>query len=98
FGDPPEVLTNPNPRFVWSGDGGAPAGGGEYRVRVVPVEGAASAEDAIQGFASWEGTASVPTAIYPGAVSAIPLLPGGTYAWQVVREVRTSTGIERLAS
>ena len=98
FGETPEIVTNTTPRFVWSSDGGAVGGGGEYRIRVVPVEGAASAEDAIQQFASWDATTNATQAIYPGSVSAIPLAPGGTYAWQIVRQVRGSAGEELLTS
>jgi hypothetical protein len=98
FGESPELLTNPTPRFLWSSDAGLTAVSSEYRIRVVPVDGAASPEDAIQQFAAWEATTSANTAVYPGSASAIPLIAGGTYAWQVVREVRGSAGGELLAS
>jgi hypothetical protein len=98
FGDTPEVVTSSTPRFVWSADAGVVSGGGDYRIRVVPVDGAATAEDAIQQFASWEASTRATTAIYPGSVSAIPLQPGGTYAWQIVRDVRASSGTEQIAS
>jgi hypothetical protein len=98
FGDTPELLTNANPRFVWSSDGGPGLGGSEYRIRVVPVDGAASAEDAIQQFASWDATTNATQILYPGSVSAIPLEPGVTYVWQIVRQVRGSTGEELLSS
>ena len=98
FGETPQIVTTPNPRFLWSADAGVVSGGGTYRIRVVPVDGAASAEDAVEGFASWEATTNAPTALYPGSVSAIPLRPGETYAWQVVREIRSSSGTELLES
>jgi hypothetical protein len=98
FGETPELVTNTTPRFLWSSDAGVVSGGGEYQIRVVPVDEAASAEDAIQQFASWEATTRATTAIYPGSVSAIPLQPGGTYVWQVVREVRGSSGTELISS
>lgn len=98
FGDTPEILSGQTPRFVWSSDAGMASGGGEYTIRVVRVEAAASAEDAIQGFANWEGMTTATTALYPGSVSAIPLEPGGTYAWQVVRAVRSSAGTDPLES
>ena len=71
FGETPQIVTTPNPRFLWSADAGVVSGGGTYRIRVVPVDGAASAEDAVEGFASWEATTNAPTALYPGSVSAI---------------------------
>ncbi len=52
----------------------------------------------MEGFASWEATTNAPTALYPGSVSAIPLRPGETYSWQVVREIRSSSGTELLES
>lgn len=91
FGDSPEVVTGTSPRFQWNSDEGL-AAGGTYRIRVVPASAAASAEEAMQGFASWEATTNTTTALYPGAVSAIPLTPGGTYAWQVTRKVQSSGG------
>jgi hypothetical protein len=98
YGETPEVVTNSTPRFLWSSDAGVVAGGGVYRIRVVPVDGAASPEDAIEQYASWEATTPATTAIYPGSAAAIPLVPGGTYAWQIVREVRGSTGTELISS
>lgn len=98
FGDPPPVVATPSPRFQWTPDEGLVAAGAEYRLRVVPVNGAASPEEAIQGFAAWEATTSATSALYPGSVTALPLQPGGTYAWQVIRRVRTSGGSEDIAS
>jgi hypothetical protein len=46
----------------------------------------------MQSFPNWDATTSASTALYPGSVSAIPLAPGKTYAWQVTREIRTSGG------
>lgn len=98
FGDLPERVTSPSPRFVWSSDDGVAGGLGTYRLRVVPVGAAASPDEAMQGFASWETTTSASSAIYPGSASAIPLAPGQIYAWQVTREVRTSGGTSEIAS
>ena len=98
FGETPEIVTTRNPRFQWSTDAGLALAGSDYRIRVVPADGSASAEDAIQGFATWEERTTATMVVYPGAASAIPLEPGRTYAWQVVRELRTSTGTELLAS
>ena len=91
-------MTTRNPRFQWSTDAGRALAGGNCRIRVVPADGSVSAEDAIQGFATWEQQTTATTEVYPGAASAIPLQPGSTYAWQVVRELLTSTGTELLAS
>ena len=98
FGDQPEVVNASAPRFQWSTDEGLIGGSQQYRIRVVPVDAAASPEEAMQGFASWDAVTSATTAIYPGSVSAIPLVPGSTYAWQVTREVLTSGGTQSLAS
>jgi hypothetical protein len=96
FGDIPEVVTG-TPRFQWTTDGG-PAPAARYRLRVVPASASSSAEEAMQGFASWETETNASTALYPGEVTAIPLQPGGTYAWQVVRLVSTSGGDVSIAS
>jgi hypothetical protein len=98
-GDPPLRVTSPSPRFIWSTDGTITgAGQATYTLRVVRADGAASAEEAMQGFASWQTVTSQTSAIYPGSAAALPLEPGGTYAWQVTREVRTSGGVERVES
>jgi hypothetical protein len=97
-GDAPTLVTTPSPRFVWSSDG--PVGGtpATYSLKVVRADGAASGEEAMQGFASWQTVTSQTTAIYPGSAAALPLEPGGTYAWQVTRDVRTTAGVERVES
>ena len=98
FGDQPEVVNASAPRFQWSTDEGLVGGSQQYRIRVVPANASASPEEAMQGFASWEAVTSATTAIYPGSVSAIPLVPGNTYAWQVTRDVLTSGGTQLLDS
>jgi len=102
-GDSPPLVNTPAPRFLWSTDG--PVGGttgsalpGVYRLKVVRADGAASGEEAMQGFASWETQTSSTSEIYPGAASALPLEAGATYAWQVIRQINTSSGIEELQS
>ena len=97
FGDPAPVLATPSPRFLWSVDAGA-GSLGSYRLRVSRADGAGSAEEAMQGFAVWEHETGGTTAQYPASVEAIRLEPGGTYVWQVVREVRTSSGTELVES
>jgi hypothetical protein len=89
------VLTS-NPRFQWTADEGLV--GGIYGIRVAPADGAASPEEAMQAFPSWDAPVSSTTALYPGGVTAIPLAPGRTYAWQITREVRTSGGTAYLSS
>jgi hypothetical protein len=97
--EPPPTLTSPSPRFLWSIDAaGGPEQGGVNRLRVARADGAASAQEAITGFAAWEAVIEGTSALYPGAGTAARLEPGGTYAWQVVREVRTSGGVERIES
>lgn len=98
FGEPPPVVTSPSPRFLWTAGAGLVAGGGPYRLRVVRADGAASAEEAMQGFAAWEDVTDATSAVYPGSSAALRLEPGATYAWQVVREVRTSGGVDELES
>src|SRR5207253_1528573 len=59
---PPEVL-GPTPRFLWSAQG--EAAGGSYRLRVVKVDGAGSAVEALQsGFAAWEARVQGTSALY----------------------------------
>jgi hypothetical protein len=98
-GDAPLIVTTPSPRFMWSTDG-LPSGLGNatYTLRVVRADGAASAEEAMQGFASWQTVTTQTSAIYPGSAQALPLEAGATYAWQVTRDVPTSDGVERLES
>jgi hypothetical protein len=98
-GSSPPVISTPSPRFLWSADGDVTgAGAATYRLTVARADGAASGEEAMQGFASWQTVTTGTTAFYPGSAEALPLEPGATYAWQVTREVRTSAGIEQLES
>jgi hypothetical protein len=93
----PPVVLGPTPRFVWSADGEAP--GARYRVRVVKVDGAGSAVEALQaGFPAWDATVTGTSAFYPASVQALRLEPGATYAWQVTRELRTSGGNDGVES
>ena len=93
---PPEVL-GPTPRFLWSADGEVPAA--RYRIRVVKVDGAGSAVEALQsGFPVWDATIAGTSAFYPASAQALRLEPGSTYAWQVTRELRTSGGTEPVES
>jgi hypothetical protein len=103
IGEPPPLLLNPTPRFLWSMDAQArgessAAGLQQFRLRVVRADGATTPEEAMQGFPAWETFTSGTSALYPGSAVALRLEPGGTYAWQVTREVRTSTGTERVES
>lgn len=98
FGESPEVLTNPAPRFNWTADVGLAAAGSRYRLKVAPADGAASPEEAMQQFPAWDATLTATSALYPGSVSARPLEAGKTYAWQVTREVPTSGGSQFIAS
>lgn len=98
-GSSPPVVTTPSPRFLWSSDGDVTgAGPASYRLSVARADGAASGEEAMEGFASWQTVTTGTSAFYPGSAEALPLEPGATYAWQVTREVRTSAGIEQLLS
>jgi hypothetical protein len=95
-GAPPRVP-GPTPRFLWSADGESSAA--RYRLRVVRVDGEGSAVEALQaGFPVWETVTSATSALYPASAQAIPLEPGGTYAWQVTRDVGTSGGAEPVES
>lgn len=95
-GAPPRVP-GPTPRFLWSADGESSAA--RYRLRVVRVDGEGSAVEAVQaGFPVWETVTSATSALYPASAQAIPLEAGGTYAWQVTREVGTSGGDEPVES
>lgn len=98
FGETPELLTNPAPRFQWTSDVGLSKTGGSFRIKVVPADGAASPEEAMQQFPNWDATVTATTALYPGSVSAKPLEAGKTYAWQVTREVKTSGGSQYINS
>lgn len=95
-GAPPRVP-GPTPRFLWSADG--ESAGARYRLRVVRVDGEGSATEALQGgFPVWETVTSATSALYPASSQAIPLEAGGTYAWQVTREVATTGGAEPVES
>ena len=98
FGETPELLTSTAPRFQWTSDVGLSSTGGTDRIKVVPADGAASPEEAMQQFPNWDATTTATTALYPGSVSAKPLEAGKTYAWQVTREVRTSGGSQFINS
>jgi hypothetical protein len=93
----PPIVPGPTPRFLWSAEGGSSAA--RYRLRVVRVDGEGSAVEAVQaGFPVWETVTSLTSAFYPASAQAIRLEPGGTYAWQVTREVGTSGGDELVES
>jgi hypothetical protein len=95
-GAPPRVP-GPTPRFLWSAGGESSVA--RYRLRVVRVDGEGSAAEAVQaGFPVWETVTSATSALYPASAQAIPLEPGGTYAWQVTRDVGTSGGAELVES
>jgi hypothetical protein len=98
-GDAPLIVTTPSPRFMWSTDGvSSGMGSATYTLRVVRADGAGSAEEAMQGFASWQTVTTQTSVIYPGSAEALPLEAGATYAWQVTREVRSTDGVERIES
>jgi hypothetical protein len=99
FGARPPVVAGPAPRFVWSaGAGAGAAGAAQYRLRVVRADDAASPDEAMAGYAAWEAVTPATTALYPAGADALRLEAGATYAWQVLREVRTSGGTESVAS
>jgi hypothetical protein len=99
FGGFLPVVAISTPQFFWSTDALDPALTANFMIKVVRVEEAASAEEAISGFAAWEsGMDNQTTTIYPASVEAIPLEPGATYAWQIKRLVDTSGGIRELES
>jgi hypothetical protein len=94
---PPPSVPGPTPRFLWSADG--ETAGARYRLRVVRVDGEGSAVEAVQGgFAVWETATTATSALYPASAQALRLEPGGTYAWQVTRELGTSGGDEAIES
>lgn len=94
---PPPLVPGPTPRFLWSSDGESSAA--RYRLRVVRVDGEGSAVEAVQaGFPVWETVTPATSALYPASVQALRLEPGGTYAWQVTRELGTSAGAEPIES
>ncbi|HEU0012930.1 MAG TPA: hypothetical protein VFQ45_04565 [Longimicrobium sp.] len=94
---PPPTVPGPTPRFLWSSGGESPTA--QYRLRVVRVDGEGSAVEAVQaGFPVWEAVTSATSALYPASAAALRLEPGGTYAWQVTRELGTSGGAEPVES
>jgi hypothetical protein len=94
---PPPVVPGPTPRFLWSSDGESSAA--RYRLRVVRVDGEGTAVEAVQaGFPAWETVTPATSALYPASAQALRLEPGGTYAWQVTRELGTSGGGEPIES
>jgi hypothetical protein len=98
-GQAPTIVNTATPRFTWSPDEASDVLGSPlYSLRIVKADGAASGEEAMDGFASWETVTSNTTAFYPASAEALPLEAGATYAWQVVREIRTSTGVDRIES
>lgn len=98
FGGSLPVIATETPQFFWSTDAFA-SGFSRFRIRVAKVEGAASAEEAMQGYATWEKIVeNQTTEIYPSSVEAIALEAGQTYAWQVERLVETSSGTHELQS
>jgi hypothetical protein len=93
----PPLVPGPTPRFLWSADGESSAA--RYRLRVVRVDGEGSAVEAVQaGFPVWETITSLTSVFYPASAQAIRLEPGGTYAWQVTRDLGTSGGDEVVES
>ncbi|MCK4772345.1 MAG: hypothetical protein KAT18_05440 [Candidatus Latescibacteria bacterium] len=99
FGGALPVIATNTPQFFWSTDAIASGLHYKFRIRVVKVEGAASAEEAMQGFAVWEKfVENQTTEIYPSSVEAIALEAGETYAWQVERLVETSSGTHEIWS
>jgi len=105
FGGHLPVIATSTPQFFWSTDALAdvilPSGrvSAGFQIRVVKVEGAPTAEEAMQGFAVWEETVeNQTTVVYPSSVEAMALELGETYAWQVVRQVETSGGIRGIES
>lgn len=93
---PPSLVPGPTPRFLWSSIGES---SGRYRLRVVRVDGEGSAVEAVQGgFPVWETVTSATSALYPASAQALRLEPGGTYAWQVTRELGTTGGDELVES
>jgi hypothetical protein len=95
IGETPPSVPSTGLRFMWSTDAHT---GAQYRVRVVRVEGATSGEEAMQGNASWETITPATSEFYPASSAALRLEPGATYAWQVTREVVSSSGVERVKS
>ncbi len=99
FGQTLPVVATSTPQFFWSTDAAAAGITTRFQIRVVKAEGASSAEEAISGFAVWESQITDQmTAIYPSSISAIQLESGATYAWQVNRQIETSSGTVEIES
>jgi len=99
FGGTLPIIATNTPQFFWSTDAIGSVLNSRFQIRVVKVEGAASAEEAMQGFAVWEKfVENQTTEIYPSSVEAIALEAGETYAWQVERLVETSSGTHEIWS
>lgn len=96
FGESPPTEQPTGLRFLWTSDGSA--AGSQYRLRVVRVETATSDDEAMQGNASWETTTPATSEVYPASAVALRLEPRATYAWQVTREISSSSGVERVKS
>ncbi len=98
FGQTLPVVATGTPQFFWSTDASwttnpSATGLTRFQIRVVKVEDATSAEEAMSAFAVWEEVIlDQTTAIYPSSVAAIQLEAGASYAWQVLRSVETSSG------
>jgi hypothetical protein len=93
FGQTLPVVATSTPQFFWSTDATASTINTRFQIRVVRVEDATSAEEAMSAFAVWEEeVTNRMTAVYPSSVDAIPLEAGASYAWQVLRIVETSSG------
>ena len=95
IGEAPPTVAATGLRFMWSTDAHT---GAQYRLRVVRVDGPTSGEEAMQGNASWETLTPATSEFYPASSAALRLEPGATYAWQVTREVSSSSGVERVKS
>jgi len=99
FGQTLPVVATSTPQFFWSTDATATGITTRFQIRVVKVEDATSAEEAMSAFAVWEEQVTGQmTAIYPPSVAAIQLEAGASYAWQVMRQVETSSGTVDIES
>lgn len=99
FGQTLPIVATSTPQFFWSTDASAIGINTRFQIRVVKVEAASSAEEAMSAFAVWEDEIdNQMTAIYPSSVEAIQLEAGASYAWQVKRYVETSSGTAEIES
>jgi hypothetical protein len=99
FGGILPVIATSNPQFFWTSDAMTGSQTVRFQIKVVAVGDAATAEEAMQGFASWQKEVQdQTTVVYPASVEAIPLQAGQTYAWQVSRIVTTSGGEREIES